>query len=135
MQKGYEYDDNIYNLTEGGTPTTIIFDKKEAQRKAIDLEIQMLKEVDIQSYSYDIDDSLNQDADTVLAFLKSINEKYGLPDPKNRWDRFGEYQLNPKASDEDAKKFLSMISIRFYEVAEVDVDVQSLRDHQISQIL
>jgi hypothetical protein len=39
------------------------------------------------------------------------------------------------ASDEESRKFLSMHSIRFYDVVEVEVDVTSLRDAQIDRIL
>jgi len=135
MEKGYEYDDNIYNSTEGGNPKTIIFGKKEAEEKSHKLEIEVLKEVDIRLYTYDIEDAISSDIEEVKSYLESLNQKYGKPVPKNKWDKLGEYQLNPKATDEEAEKYLSMLSIRFFEVVEVEVDVQSLRNHQIEEIL
>lgn len=135
MEKGYEYDDNIYNQTEGGTPTKVFFNKEDAYLEKDRLEIKHMKETDITSYTYSIEDELNVPIEEVTTFLESLNAKYGKPAPINKWDSFGEFQLNPMASFEEGKKFLSMHSVRFYEVAEVDVDVTSLRDTQIDRIL
>jgi len=135
MEKGFEYDDNIYNPTDGGNPKTIIFGRKDAEEKAHKLEIEVLKDINIQLYTYDIEDAISSDIDEVKSYLEDINTKYGKPEPKNRWDEFGEYQLNPKATDDEAEKYLSMLSIRFFEIVEVEVDVQSLRNHQIEEIL
>ena len=135
MQKGYEYDDNIYNPQEGGTPLKVFFNLEDANSEKDILEIESMKEQDISSYSYSIEDELNVETIELKSFLESLNNKYGTPAPVTRWDSFGEYQLNPMASYEESKKFLSMHSIRFYEVVEVDVDVTSLRDTQIDRIL
>jgi hypothetical protein len=135
MQKGYEYDDSIHNPVEGGTPQKVFFNKEDAYIEKNRLEIKTMKEMDITSYTYSIEDELNVEINELTSFLESLNEKYGKPAPVNKWDSLGEYQLNPMASDEEAKKFLSMHSIRFYEVVEVDVDVTSLRDTQIDRIL
>lgn len=135
MQKGYEYDDNIYNPTEGGTPKKVFFNKEDAYIDKDKLEIKYMKETDITSYTYSIEDEINIPIEEVTGFLESLNNKYGKPSPLNRWDSFGEFQLNPMATDEESKKFLSMHSLRFYEVVEVDVDVTSLRNNQIDRIL
>jgi len=134
MQKGYEYDDNIYNPTEGGTPTKVFFNE-DAYIEKEKLEIKCMKELEITNYVYSIEDELNVELDEVESFLESLNDKYGIPAPVNRWDSFGKFQLNPMASDEESRKFLSMHSIRFYDVVEVEVDVTSLRDAQIDRIL
>jgi len=135
MQKGYEYDDNIYNSTEGGTPTKVFFNKEDAYLEKDRLEIKYMKETDITSYSYSIEDELKVEIDEVKSFLESLNNKYGTPAPLNKWDSFGEFQLNPMASYEESKKFLKMHSVRFYEISEVEVDLPSLRDSQIDRIL
>jgi hypothetical protein len=134
MQKGYEYDDNIYNPTEGGTPTKVFFNEEDAYIEKEKLEIKCMKELEITNYVYSIEDELNVELDEVESFLESLNDKYGIPAPVNRWDSFGKFQLNPMASDEESRKFLSMHSIRFYDVVEVEVDVTSLRDAQIDRI-
>ncbi len=135
MKKGYEYDDNIYEESDGGTPYKVYFTKEDADKASIDLEIEMLKDTDISNYAYDISNITSKSSSEVKLFLESLIEKYGRPEPKSKWDRLGEYQLNPKASFEESKEFMSMISIRFYEVIEVEVDKGSRRDYQIDEIL
>jgi hypothetical protein len=39
------------------------------------------------------------------------------------------------ATDEECQKYLEMHSIRFYEIAEADIDVASFRDWKIDDIL
>lgn len=135
MEKGYEYDDNIYNPIEGGTPKKVFFSRGDALLERERLEIKLMKETEITNYSYSIEDELNVEIDEVKSFLESLNNKYGTPAPLNKWDSFGEFQLNPMASDEESKKFLKMHSVRFYEISEVEVDLPSLRDVQIDRIL
>lgn len=135
IEKGYEYDDNIYNPQEGGTPMKVFFNLEDANSEKDRLEIKSMKEQDITHYTYSIEDELNVEINEFTSFLESLNEKYGKPAPVNRWDSFGEFQLNPMASEEESKKFLSMHKVRFYDVIEVDVDMASLRDTQIDRIL
>jgi hypothetical protein len=59
MQKGYEYDDNIYNPTEGGTPTKVFFNEEDAYIEKEKLEIKCMKELEITNYVYSIEDELN----------------------------------------------------------------------------
>lgn len=135
MEKGYEYDDSIYTPLEGGTPKKVFFNRADALLEKERLEIKLMKETEITYYSECIEDQLNVEIDEVKSFLESLNNKYGKPNPLNRWDSFGEFQLNPMASDEESKKFLKMHSVRFYEISEVEVDLPSLRDAQIDRIL
>lgn len=134
MKKGFEYDDNIYNESDGGEPKKIFFSKKDADEEASKLNIEEIKNCDIHDYAYDIEDIIN-DPEKTSEYLKSLNEKYGKPTPKNKWEDFGEYQLNPKATDEEAKEYLSMIKIRFFEIKKVDIDVTSYRDFKIEEVL
>ena len=136
MQKGYEYDDNIYNETEGGTPTRIFFRKEDADEERENLEIEAMKEYDISHYSYDVDDCLTVDLDKFKDFVSKINTKYGKPTPKYDWDDYNnEYRLNPAASKEESKEYLEMHSVRFYDVVTCEVDVPSMRDYKIDQAL
>jgi len=135
MQKGYEYDDNIYNPTEGGNPTKVFFNKKDAETEQLRLEIKAMKDTSICNYTYSLEDELNVIIDEFTVFLESLNNKYGIPTPVNKWDRFDEFQLNPMATDEECQKYLEMHSIRFYEIAEADIDVASFRDWKIDDIL
>jgi hypothetical protein len=134
LKKGFEYDDNIYNEVEGGTPNLIIFSKEDAQSKVDELNIQELKNCSISEYSYDMEDILNVEIDEYDKFNESLNTKYGKPESKNRWDSF-ENKLHPMANEEEANQYVKMVSISFYEAVETDIDVQSLREKQVSSIL
>jgi hypothetical protein len=134
LKKGFEYDDNIYNESDGGTPNLIVFSKEDAQLKVNELNIQELKNCSISEYSYDMEDILNVEIDEYDKFNESLNTKYGKPESKNRWDSF-ENKLHPMANEEEANQYVKMVSISFYEAVETDIDVQSLREKQVTSIL
>jgi hypothetical protein len=134
LKKGFEYDDNIYNESDGGTPNLIVFSREDAQLKVNELNIQELKNCSISEYSYDMEDILNVEIDEYDKFNESLNTKYGKPESKNRWDSF-ENKLHPMANEEEANQYVKMVSISFYEAVETDIDVQSLREKQVSSIL
>jgi hypothetical protein len=134
LKKGFEYDDNIYNESDGGTPNLIVFSKEDAQLKVNELNIQELKNCSISEYSYDMEDILNVEIDEYDKFNESLNTKYGKPESKNRWDSF-ENKLHPMANEEEANQYIKMVTISFYEAVETDIDVQSLREKQVTSIL
>ena len=134
LKKGFEYDDNIYNESDGGTPNLIVFSKEDAQLKVNELNIQELKNCSISEYSYDMEDILNVEIDEYDKFNESLNTKYGKPESKNRWNSF-ENKLHPMANEEEANQYIKMVSISFYEAVETDIDVQSLREKQVTSIL
>jgi len=134
LKKGFEYDDNIYNESDGGTPNLIVFSKEDAQLKVNELNAKEFKHCSISEYSYDMGDILNVEIDEYDKFNESLNTKYGKPESKNRWDSF-ENKLHPMANEEEANQYLKMVSISFYEAVETDIDTQSLREKQVSSIL
>jgi hypothetical protein len=133
MKKGYEYDDNTYNETEGGTPKTVCFSKEDAIEKVRELNIKEYQEVSILDFAYE-DDCLTVEWDEFEKFNKSLLEKYGKIETKYKWDNT-ENRLHPKATEEEKLEYLRMVDVSFYEVTEVDVDMSSWRDSQITQIL
>ena len=134
LRKGFEYDDNIYSETEGGSPSLIVFSKEDAMKKVEELNIKEYKECSLHEYSYDLEDSLNVEISEYDEFNESLNTKYGKPESKNRWDSF-ENRLHPMANEEETEKYMKMVNLSFYEAVETDIDVQSLREKQISRIL
>jgi hypothetical protein len=134
LRKGFEYDDNIYNETEGGSPSLIVFSKEDAMKKVEELNIKEFKECSLHEYSYDLEDSLNVEVSEYDEFNESLNTKYGKPESKNRWDSF-ENKLHPMANEEETQKYMSMVKLSFYEAVETDIDVQSYREQKITEIL
>lgn len=134
LRKGFEYDDNIYSESEGGSPSLIVFSKEDANRKVDELNAKEFKQCSISEYSYDMEDILTVEIDEYDKFNESLNQKYGKPESKNRWESY-ENRLHPMANEEETEKYIKMVSMSFYEAIETDIDVQSLREKQINQIL
>jgi hypothetical protein len=134
LKKGFEYDDNIYSESEGGSPSLIVFSKEDAKLKVKELNAKEYKQCSLNEYSYDLEDSLSVDVSEYDEFNESLNAKYGKPDSKNRWESY-ENRLHPMANEEETDKYMNMVKLSFYEAVETDIDVQSLREKQISQIL
>ena len=105
LRKGFEYDDNIYNETEGGSPSLIVFSREDAMKKVEELNIKEFKECSLHEYSYDLEDSLNVEVSEYEEFNESLNTKYGKPESKSRWDSF-ENKLHPMANEEETKKYI-----------------------------
>ena len=134
LRKGFEYDDNIYSESEGGSPSLIVFSKEDANRKVDELNAKEFKQCSISEYSYDMEDILTVEIDEYDKFNESLNQKYGKPESKNRWESY-ENRLHPMANEEETEKYIKMVSMSFYKAVETDIDVQSLREKQINQIL
>jgi hypothetical protein len=134
LRKGFEYDDNIYSESEGGSPSLIVFSKEDANRKVDELNAKEFKQCSISEYSYDMEDILTVEIDEYDKFNESLNQKYGKPESKNRWENY-ENRLHPEANEEETEKYMKMVSMSFFEAIETDIDVQSLREKQINQIL
>ena len=134
LRKGFEYDDNIYNESEGGSPSLIVFSEEDAKKKVNELNAKEYKQCSLNEYSYDLEDSLSVDLSEYDEFNESLNTKYGRPESKNRWESF-ENRLHPMANEEEIKKYMSMVKLSFYEAVETDIDVRSYREKKITEIL
>jgi hypothetical protein len=133
LQKGFEYNDEIYSDSEGGSPSLVTFDLEGAKNKVKELNISEYKKVSLRDYAYDMEDILNVDEDKFLAFNRKLREKYG--EIQTRWREDVNYMLHPMANDEESDEYAKMVNINFYEYVETDIDIQSLRNERINEIL
>lgn len=134
LKKGFEYDDNIYSESEGGSPSLIVFSKEDAQLKVKELNAKEYKQCSLNEYSYDLEDSLSVELNEYDEFNESLNTKYGKPESKNKWESF-ENRLHPMANEEETEKYMKMVNLSFYEAVETDIDVRSYREKKITEIL
>ena len=134
LRKGFEYDDNIYNESEGGTPNLIVFSKEDADKKVDELNAKEYQQCSLNEYSYDLEDSLSVDLSEYDEFNDSLTTKYGKPELKNKWES-SENRLHPMANEEETKKYMSMVKLSFYEAMETDIDIRSYREKKITEIL
>ena len=134
LQKGFEYNDEIYSESGDGHPKLVTFTQDEVDTKIKELNINEYKSTSIRDYTYDMEDILNVDENEYLEFNKSLLEKYGPVDKKYTWEDT-EYMLHPLANEEECEKYSSMVSIDFYYAVETDIDIQSFRNERINNIL
>jgi hypothetical protein len=134
MKKGYEYDDNIYNETEGGHPKIVFLSKEDAQRKVKELNVEEYKQSSITEFAYEYEDCVNVEWDVFDNFNKSLVSKYGDIPKKYKWDS-NENRLHPLANEEEINEYCKMVAVSFYDVLEVDIDTSSWRDSQIDSII
>jgi hypothetical protein len=134
VKKGYEYDDNIYSESEGGSPELICFSKEDAEAKVRELNKQEFKKSSLSYYSYDLEDILTVEVEEYQKFNESLVEKYGKVKKINSWDD-SENILHSMANDEETEQYMKMVSMSFYEVKATDIDVKSFRDYKINEVL
>ena len=136
LQKGFEYNDEVYSQAESGSghPHKIFFTEEAAREEVERMNIKELKETNITEYAYDIEDICDY-PDELLEFCNSLNEKYGKIETKDRWNTPDEYRLNSMATDEEAKQYSNMIDLDFYEMVQVEIDQQDLRESKLRQIV
>jgi len=136
LRKGFEYNDEIYSQSEnsGGNPHKVFFTREGCSEEVERMNIKEFKETNISEYSYDIED-ICDDPEELLEFCKSLEDKYGKMESTDRWNSPDEYRLHKMATDEEAKKYGDMVNLYFYEMVEVEVDQQDLRESKIQQIL
>ena len=135
MKKGYEYDDEIYyeNGDGGGHPSKIFFTKESSDAEVARLNIEKVRRNELYHYYHDIED-ICDDTEGLKELCESLNDKYGQDKNKNKYDD-DEYRLHSSATFEEAKAYYDMINLSFYEVVEVEIDQQDMRESQISSVL
>jgi hypothetical protein len=134
LQKGFEYNDEVYTEGEGGNPQIVCFSKEDAKIKVDQLNFNEYKKRSLTEYTYDLEDVLKVDVEEYENFNESLVEKYGPIVTTNRWDDT-ENVLHPKASAEESKKYCDMTTLSFYDVVETEVDMESYRDYKIGEII
>jgi hypothetical protein len=53
----------------------------------------------------------------------------------NRWNSPDEYRLHEMATEEESKKYFDMVDLWFYEMVQVEVDQQDLRESKLQNIV
>ena len=138
LQRGFEYDDEIYSNHESGSgfPQTVFFTKPGALEQTRKLNIEEFKTTNISDYCYDIED-ICDDVEKLKELVKQFKQKYGeCPPSKSVWERKpDEWRLHPDVTDEEAKQYVKLINLEFYEVVETEVDVQDMRESKIENII
>lgn len=135
LQKGFEYNDEIYSETDGGGghPQLITFSVDDVKSKIKELNIKEYKTTPLVDYTYDLEDII-EDLDEFKKLNESLVQKYGPIQKKYNWEAT-DYMLHPMANEEESEKYASLVSIDFYYAVETEVDIQSFRNERINEVL
>ena len=136
VEKGFEYNDEIHSPNEGGggIPKKIFFNLNDVQSEVKRLNLEMLKNVNIIDYAYDIEDVVN-DVEEFEALINKINENHGGKEqPKYNWQDYT-WKIHSQATDDELSEVYKLVSLSFYDYYVVDIDTQSFRDNQIDRVL
>lgn len=134
LKKGFEYNDEINNPSEGGHPRLVVFSLEEAKKIVDELNCKEFKESSLSDYSYSLEDILDVSEEEYAEFNKNLVEKYGPIVATSKWENV-ENKLHPSASLEESMQYCQMVNFTFFEVIETDLDLASLRNKQIGDIL
>lgn len=123
LQSGWEYNDEVYMSTDGGTPLKVFADRGDAERYAQKMTLEELRKLPrdgLASYGYDwgeVFESSDEEKTSKLLAEAFGRKRFNLED----WWADGA-SIPEKISDENLQKVESAIILQFYEVVEVDVD-------------
>lgn len=117
VKTAWEYNDQYYeNLGGSGYPKQAFLSKESAAKCARKLEIAEIKGCDIAAYGDEVMASIIRD---------NCEEKlsqiiYG--NPSTNWERVFTCLIPQDISDEIANEILDCLTIRWYDIVEVDID-------------
>jgi len=134
LKKGFEYNDEINSPNDGGHPELIVFSREDAKKIVDELNSKEFKQSSLNDFCYDVEEILNVDAEKYDKFNQSLIEKYGPITTSSKWES-AENRLHPMANTEEVFEYCKMVNFSFYEVVETNLDVSSLRNKQINDIL
>ena len=119
VERTFSYNDETYSQEEGGTPKTVFLDKKEADEKALDLNIKKLKSLDsdeLRMYCYDIQDLM--DYDKRRTSMKDFETIVG----SDCYDDEGWSLPHDRLTRDDYEKLLKiLVHLNFYYVVPADL--------------
>lgn len=111
QKKGFDYNDEYYYESEGGTPQLVVMDQAEAMNKLSEVEIESWKGETLGYYSGSfVEDYVNNQE----VFYKALTD---LGVDHEDW----EYSIPKDADTNVVRRLISSCSLRLNEILEVDV--------------
>jgi hypothetical protein len=113
QELGSEYNDEIYVLSDKGSPHQVCKTREEAQELADKLNTIKLSEENIRQYGYGVDEVINDIESFVLVFNEIFNAKLTIEQLEDDYE-FG----LPKITLDQYYQIKPYLKINFYEVVE-----------------
>lgn len=113
MEMSDEYNDEIYQLQDSGSPVEVFTDKAEAEKECMRRQIERMRGLEVGSYAYDLEDICKLSAEEVNAKLPFCNFP-GDEDDFNCWT------IPSDLTDEQMEKVCEVFgSLQFFTVVGV----------------
>src|SRR5690242_20685177 len=131
VQIGYEYDDNYYRRcqSDGGQPVHVFFDKSLADKvwakKNLDELKSLIRSNELEYYMEDGCSEKEAEAYKEAGFKVRDND--------GDWPEFKIEEVPEDITDEQAVKLFNNISLRWYDVVEVDATVNPIYKQFLSK--
>lgn len=123
MQVGFDYNDEYYSTASYGTtydaPDKVFTDKEKAILELDRQSIEMIRKEDLSGYGGNGISGICKNG-MQDEFIKIYKEEFGR-DVEDSYD----YKIPKSATDEQIKKVMECLSLKFYELVEVDIEVET----------
>ncbi len=122
MESGTEYNDEVYSITEGGTPTRVFLDKTKAENHRDELLLEKLKDgFNFGEYGYETRElSGRGHKDTVAIWNTIVPEKYHTTDNEESYYAF---KTGKEFTLEMASKLSKLFKgLTLFYIEEVEVE-------------
>lgn len=115
QEAGFEYNDEIYNKTDGGTPVKVFKDRIAAELAADGLNKKKLENESLGTYAYSLDD-VTDNIDELLVIMTEL-----IPTiTKEQLEEDCHEIALPTMTDEQYKKLKRVLKLNFFQVIECD---------------
>lgn len=123
VERGWEYDDSIYEPEDAGKARSIHLDRDSAERIAISWNIQTLREINVLGFCYALEHVTKFSADELSTKMAEIlGREYRFLD--GRWDddySADDPTIPEDADDSQARAIADLFTLKFAYVVETEV--------------
>lgn len=119
---GYEYNDEGYNITDSyEKPDEVFTDKDKAKEELIKQEIKSYRGSDLSAYMGEdgLEDHLAK-GQTVESVTEYLKKEFKLDVDSS--ERYYEIYIPKEATDEQIKNLMKMVTLRFNELHEININ-------------
>jgi hypothetical protein len=129
IETNYEYDDSRYSESGSLPPKLVYLSQEKAVKQCQDLTIGWLREIEIDNYSYDMDDAISGEGQKLLLEMAPMLEIHGhLEDEDNIFEppydniSFLFSLFVRSCSEEQVVAFLPHVLLKPYHISEVFIE-------------
>lgn len=123
VERGFEYNDEIYDLNDDSAPRQVFLDKTSALREAELRNIDQIRQYNPQAFCYGLEEITSQSEEELGRKISEIlGGGFEMPPEEDAWE------LDPifpsSATDDQLKEIFRLFDkLEFFQVVEADVSV------------